>query len=395
VRAGRADVLITGGGTAGHIYPALAVAEALVANGHDKSSIQFVGARRGLERELVPPTGFTLTLLPGRGLVRRLRPVNLLAIAGLLAAFPLALAIVAHRRPQVVVAVGGYGGLACSIAAFVCRIPVITVNVDAVAGAANRLVSRFGAAAAVPHPGSPLPRAVVTGVPVRAAVRQADRSSEGRLQARRAFGFDESSFVLAVVGGSLGARRLNEAAVGLAPLLTGRHDVVIYHVSGSRDYEELRAGPGGARANGQVPPASEIGAAYRLIRFEERLPELFVAADLVLSRAGAMTVAELRAIGTPAILVPLPGAPADHQRANAQALASTGAALLLEDRDASAARVAELVLELLTDRVRLAAMTGAARTMAEPDAADAIAKLIDAVATRAHDHRPDPGPAGR
>jgi UDP-N-acetylglucosamine--N-acetylmuramyl-(pentapeptide) pyrophosphoryl-undecaprenol N-acetylglucosamine transferase len=374
VRASRADVLITGGGTAGHIYPALAVADALVANGHDKAAVQFVGARHGLERELVPPTGFALTLLPGRGLVRRLSLRNLAAIAGLVAAIPIAVALILRRRPRVVVAVGGYGGVACSLAARVCGVPVVTVNVDAVAGAANRLIGRFAAASTVPTPGSSLRRAVVTGVPVRAAVRAAVRSAEGRHEARGMFGFDESSFVLAVVGGSLGARRLNDAASGLPPLLANRQDVVIYHVSGSRDYEELR---------GRGVSPSGGGPDYRLVRFEDRLPELFVAADLVLSRAGAMTVAELRAIGAPAILVPLPGAPADHQRANARALAATGAAVVLEDGETTSARVAELVRELLDDRVRLAAMTGAARTAVEPDAADAIAKLVDRVAADA------------
>ena len=367
----RADVLITGGGTAGHVYPALAIAEALVKRGHDRAGVQFVGARRGLERTLVPPSGFPMRLLPGRGFVRSMSAKNLLALGGLGVAFVEALGLVLRARPAVVVAVGGYGGVACGLAAVVLRIPVVTVNVDAVPGAANRLVGRFAASSAVARAGSGLRHEIVTGVPVRDAALQADRSASGRAEARRALGLPAERAIVAVVGGSLGASRLNRAALGLRCILAERDDLLIYHVSGQRDYETLRA------AVDTEPPGR---LDYRLVAFEEQLPALFAAADLVVSRAGAMTVAELGAIGTPAILVPLPGAPSDHQSENARTLEGRGAAILVPDGAATANELAALLTDLLADRPRLEAMGERAHSPANREAAGAIAALVDDVA---------------
>jgi len=379
-----ADVLITGGGTAGHVYPALAIAEALVVRGHDRSRVLFVGARRGLERVLVPPSGFPMRLLPGRGLLRRMSWRNLVALGGLGIAFVEALGLVARLRPGVVVAVGGYGGVACGLAAAALGVPVVTVNVDAVPGAANRLVGRFAASSAVARPGSGLRHEVVTGVPVRDAALAVDRSPAGRGAARGALGIDAERSVVAFVGGSLGAARLNRAALGLRRILADRADLLVYHVSGARDLAALAA----------EVAAEPVGALeYRLVGFEERLPELFAAADLVVSRSGAMTVAELGAIGTPSVLVPLPGAPADHQRENARVLEQRGAAIVLDDADATADTLAALVSALLSDRRRLEEMERGARSGANRDAAASVAALIDDVAEAGRPRRNHRGAA--
>jgi UDP-N-acetylglucosamine--N-acetylmuramyl-(pentapeptide) pyrophosphoryl-undecaprenol N-acetylglucosamine transferase len=167
---GRRYALVAGGGTAGHLQPALAIAEALVAAGHDRGTIEFVGSTRGQDRLTLQGRGFPFTLLPGRGIVRSMRPAdataNLGALAGLAVAAVRGIGVVSRTRPQVVVSVGGYASLAASMGAVVRRVPLVLVNVDAVPGAANRLLGRFARASAVGWEGSGLPRAVVTGTPV-------------------------------------------------------------------------------------------------------------------------------------------------------------------------------------------------------------------------------------
>ncbi|HTZ08042.1 MAG TPA: glycosyltransferase, partial [Acidimicrobiales bacterium] len=185
---GRRYALVAGGGTAGHLQPALAVAEALVARGHPRDSIEFLGSRRGQDGAALSGRGFPSTLLSGRGIVRSLAPGDLLRNAGsvaeLAAAAVRGIRVVGRARPRVVVAVGGYASLAGSIGALLHRVPLVLVNVDAVPGAANRLLGRFARASAVGWEGTPLPRAVVTGTPVRPEIAAVDRSPVGRSSAR-------------------------------------------------------------------------------------------------------------------------------------------------------------------------------------------------------------------
>jgi UDP-N-acetylglucosamine:LPS N-acetylglucosamine transferase len=216
---------------------------------------------------------------------------------------------------------------------------------------------------------SGLKRAVVTGAPVRDAVLAVDRSDQGRERLRAQFEIPSETRVLAIVGGSLGARTLNNLALELRRTLADDTDLLIYHVCGARNESEVRA----AIAASQLPKAQ---SSYRLVPYEEHLPELFGAADLVVTRAGAMTVAELAVIGVPAILVPLPGAPGDHQALNARSLEDVGAAVVIRDEDATAERIGELVTSLLGADVRLREMERAAKSVARPDAAVAIAQLV-------------------
>jgi undecaprenyldiphospho-muramoylpentapeptide beta-N-acetylglucosaminyltransferase len=362
-------VVITGGGTAGHVEPALAVGRALSPLGVGAESVLFVGARRGMEARLVPAAGFAVRLLPGRGFVRRLSFANLGAAAGLVAALAEALAIIVRSRPSVVVMVGGYAGVACSLAAAICRVPIVVVNVDSEAGKANRLVGRFAAVSAVAGAESGLPRSVVTGPPVREDVLAADRSAAGREAARARLGIDGTRRVIAVVGGSLGARRLNDAALELRTALRARSDLLLYHVAGARNEPELRERVTSA-------PIETGGVDYRLVAYEASLPSLFAVADLVIARAGAMTCAELAVIGVPSVLVPLPGAPGDHQSVNARSLEALGAAVLLPDGDAHGERLVTLVSGLLADASRLDAMGRAAKLAARPGAAAEIAALV-------------------
>lgn len=236
----RRFALVAGGGTAGHLQPALAIAEALAARGHSRSSIEFLGSERGQDEATLAGRGFPLTLLPGRGIVRSLTlrdlAQNARSVCELGVAAARAVRVVGRTHPRVVVAVGGYASLAGSIGALVHRVPLVLVNVDAVPGAANRLFGRFARASAVGWEGNPLPRAVVTGTPVRPEIAAVDRSPGARAEARRTLGLPVGRNLLVVFGGSLGARQINRAVDGAATRWVDRDDLAIYHIVGRRDW---------------------------------------------------------------------------------------------------------------------------------------------------------------
>lgn len=359
--------IIAGGGTAGHVVPGLAVAHALVARGHPAESIHWVGGRRWIEGEVVGAAGFEATLLPGRGIQRRLTADNIAALWGLSQAGAQALSLVRARRPAVVLAMGGYASVTCALAAAALRVPLVVAEQNAVPGASNRLVGRFAKACAVPFPGTPLPRAVVTGNPVRSEILAVDRSPAGRAAARAALGLPEDRTVIAVFGGSLGALRLNNAVLGAFHSWGGRGDLAVRHVVGERDWSLVT---GGARAELD-------GLFWQPVRYDDQRELSLAAADLAVSRAGGNTVAELAAVGLPSILVPLPGAPGDHQTANARHLAEAGAAVLVADGELSAACLVREVEGLLGDPARLAAMAEAASRVGRRDAAGAVAELVE------------------
>ncbi|HSZ37666.1 MAG TPA: UDP-N-acetylglucosamine--N-acetylmuramyl-(pentapeptide) pyrophosphoryl-undecaprenol N-acetylglucosamine transferase [Acidimicrobiales bacterium] len=370
----RRGTVIAGGGTGGHVVPSLQVARAMVARGHLPSTVELYGSRRGHEARTWPELEFPYTLLPGRGIQRSLRPgavvANVGAVAGLFWACIRALASFLRRRPRVVVIVGGYASFPAGLAAVVARVPLVSVNTDAVPGAVNGFLGRFAAANAVSFEGTELPRAHVTGTPVRPELSGLDRSQEGRHEGRAALGLPADRQTVTAMGGSLGALRINRAVAALAGSWQACGDRTVYHVTGRRDYDSF-ANAGGAEAR-------ERGLCYRVVPFEEHMPQLYSAADVCVSRAGAMSVAELLISGVPAILVPLPGAPRDHQTRNAEALVALGAAVHVPDPECDGERLAQELEALLTDTDRLRAMGEAARRHAHPDAAARIAELVDA-----------------
>ncbi|MGH9222556.1 MAG: undecaprenyldiphospho-muramoylpentapeptide beta-N-acetylglucosaminyltransferase, partial [Acidimicrobiales bacterium] len=369
VRAAQATfAVIAGGGTAGHVIPGLAIGRALVARGHEPASLHYVGSERGIESRLVPEAGFPLTVLPGRGIQRRLTAENLGAAAGLTRAMGRALALLRSLRPRVVVSVGGYASVPCTVAATTLRIPIVVHEQNAVPGAANRTAGPVAKACAVSYPGTPLPRAVVTGNPVRPEVAAVDRARDGA-RARVALGLPADRSVLAIFGGSLGALRLNRAVLDALPAWKGRADLAVHHVVGERDWELVQA------ALAALPP--DPGFDYRAVRYEDRMPLLLAAADLFVCRAGGNTVAELAMVGVPSVLVPLPGAPGDHQTANARVLADAGAAELVPDGRLDGPRLVAEVDRLLGEPERLARMAKAAAGLARPTAADDIAALVE------------------
>jgi undecaprenyldiphospho-muramoylpentapeptide beta-N-acetylglucosaminyltransferase len=369
----RTWAVIAGGGTAGHVLPGIAIANALVERGHDPDSVHFVGSARGIETRLVPEAGFRLTVLPGRGIQRRFTVANFGAVAGLLRAIGRAFRLVSNERPAVVVALGGYASVPAAFAAAVLRVPIVVAEQNAVPGAANRVVARLAKASAVSFPRTPLPRATVTGNPVRGEVRAIRRADANeRAAARVALGLDADRTVLAVFGGSLGARRINDAVLDACDGWKHRGDLAVRHVIGERDW------PRYAKRAEALASASRAGALqYQPVRYENDMPTVYEAADLAVCRAGATTVAELAVVGLPAILVPLPGAPGDHQTANARALVDAHAAVLVPDDECDAARLTREVDALVSQPDQLARMAASAVRIARPDAGARVAELVE------------------
>jgi undecaprenyldiphospho-muramoylpentapeptide beta-N-acetylglucosaminyltransferase len=369
---GRPWAAIAGGGTAGHVSPGLAIAEEIVARGAARADVRWIGSSRGLEARLVPEAGFDLQSLPGRGIQRRLTPVNIVSAIGLLAGVVRAVAGFLRRRPAVLVALGGYASVPGVIAAAVWRVPIVLTEQNAVPSVANRLASRFAKASAAAFPDTDLPNATWTGNPVRPAVVAVDPSTQ-RVAARARLGIDPDRTMILVMGGSLGARRINHALFDALPAWTRRGDLCVYHVAGDRDHDELAA---------RVPVDDEDPLDYRLIRYEDDMATVYAATDLVLCRAGGNSVAELAVVGLPSILVPLPHAPGDHQTANGRALAAVDAAVLVPDDQLGGARLRQEVEALLGDPPRREHMAQAAAAIGRPDAPAAIVDLVEAHARR-------------
>ena len=376
-RRRRPWLVVAGGGTVGHVSPGVAIAEALIERGCPRSAIHFVGSRRGVEATRVPNAGFSVTLLPGRGVQRRLSTQNIAAVVGLAVAALASLALLIRRRPAVVLVLGGYASAPCGLAAAVLRIPIVVAEQNAVPGAANRLVGRAARACAVSFEHTDLPRAVLTGNPVRPELAGSASPAQrevARVAARARLGVGPDRILVLAYGGSLGARTINRAVWGAVPRWADRGDLAVRHVVGDRGWAERPPGLGEDPA--RTEPARADRLIYQPIIYEEAMAVALNAADLVVSRAGASTVSELAAVGVAAILVPLPIATEDHQTANAKVLEGVGAAVVIADRDLDAERLMTELDALLATPGRLAAMGEAARTVGRPDAADRVADLV-------------------
>jgi UDP-N-acetylglucosamine--N-acetylmuramyl-(pentapeptide) pyrophosphoryl-undecaprenol N-acetylglucosamine transferase len=368
--------VVAGGGTAGHVSPGLAIAEEIVRRGAPRESVHYVGSERGVEARLVPDAGFPLTLLPGRGIQRRLTFDNLGAILGLVRAFFRAVVLVRRLRPAVVIGMGGYASVPCVLAAVVWRVPIVVAEQNAVPGAANRLAARFAKAVAASFPDTELPRATWTGNPVRPEVLAVDAAAQ-RADARVDLGVAPDRVMVTVFGGSLGARRINDAVFASLESLRGRSDLSIRHIAGIRDHDDLAA---------RVPVDESDAIDFTLLAYEDGMPTVFAATDIVVCRSGASSVAELAAVGVPSILVPLPGAPSDHQTANARGLVAAGAAVLVADAEFDGVRLAHELDQLVVDDELRRRMAEAAIAFARPDAAASVVDLVER-----HARRPLPG----
>jgi len=342
-------IMIMAGGTGGHVFPGLVVADFLRESGW---RVVWLGARSGMEANLVPKRGYEMAWVSFSGL-RGKGPVAflLLPLRLLLAFWQSARAIFAHR-PDVVLGMGGYISFPGGMMAALLGKPLVVHEQNSIAGLANKVLAGVADRVLCAFPGA-LERATLTGNPVRpdiAAITAPERRYAQRSGPLRVL----------VVGGSLGAKALNDVVPRALALLTGERPLVT-HQSGAQHVESLRQAYSSAGVQAATPA------------FVEDMAAAYAEADLVVCRAGAITVAEIAAAGVASVLVPYPHAVDDHQTANARFLADAGAAVLLPQSELSAERLAELLAGF--DRERLREMAGRARSLARPDAASAVAKV--------------------
>lgn len=362
----RAYAVVTGGGTSGHVLPAIAVAESLVARGHDPGSIHYVGAQRGIETRLLPDTPFPHTFLDVVGFQRRITRRNLGFVPKLWRARRQAVALFRELQPRVVVSVGGYASMPAVFAARATGVPVVVVSYDLLPGRASKLAARHAAACAVAFPDSPLPRATLTGAPVRQAVLDVDRDRD-RAEAREALGLPADRFVVAVMGGSQGSGVLNDAVRTLLGRWAPDRSVAIRHAVGERFLDRAPAATDGAD-----------GVLYQPVGYEPDMPLVYAAADLLVGRGGASTVHEVAVTGIPAVLVPWAQSAEDHQTLNVRWLADAGAAALMAEADI--ARLPDEIERLRADAGARAALSSNASRLGQVHRGGALAHLVESVA---------------
>jgi len=351
-------VVIAAGGTAGHVVPAVAVADELRDRG---ATVTFLGARGRVEAELVPRAGYEIDLLDLSGIDRKnpLKAARAAAQAAL--AMPKARRLLRDRRADVVMGGGGFVAGPAGLAARSRRIPLVLTEADRHLGLANRLLAKTAnrVCLAFAIDGLEGKQFQVTGRPVNRAVLAGDR-----VKARQRFGIAPDAMALLVMGGSLGARTINFAAIeAFAERPDREFDVV--HVSGKRDYPALKE---------RLAKAAHTEG-YTLLEYEPDLGDSLAATDLVLGRSGG-SIFELTATGRPGVLIPYPFATANHQTANAAWMADAGAALVINDADLSAGLISELVSGLFGNRAALDEMGRASLSLARPEAATTIADVV-------------------
>ena len=349
--------VLAGGGTGGHVIPALAIAHELRAL--YPCEVIFIGTSRGIENRLVPAAGFELKLVE----VGALKKVSLAKRIATLTALPMAIfrssGILREFRADVVIGVGGYASGPAMLAAALSAVPTLAFEPNVVPGFANRVMAPIVSAAAVHFEETCryFQHCQVTGVPVRRAFFDLPAKPPG------------SPPTLLVFGGSQGAHAINQAVSNsLSALLQQVPGLRIIHQTGERDYNDAHAA------------GLQAGAGPEVFPFIEDMPRMFARADLLVCRSGASTVAEVTAAGKPAIFIPFPHATDDHQLRNAEALERAGAAVLIAEKDLTGERLVNAVSELMHDPARLARMSSASRKLSHPGAAREIALIAGRLA---------------
>ena len=356
-------VLFAGGGTGGHLYPALALADELKRR-DSNVTIAFMGTKDRIEARLVPAAGYPFYPVTVMGMPRRLSPELLRFLKTLYSSLTEARSILHAFKPDVVVGTGGYVSAPAILAGALEKVPTLICEQNSLPGLANRMLSYFAREVVTTFPKSesffPRGKSTCLGNPIRS-----DVYSLTRQEARKLLGFPSTPYLLLITGGSLGARSINRAVIEALPSWLAQKDWSILHLSGPGDHATVAAA------------TSVMGDRYRLEPYMETMPLAIASADLVLSRAGATTVAELTAAGKPMILVPFEHGGKD-QPANAAALQKLGAALVVPDSDMS--KLETLVEDLMKDEKRRQAMAEASLQQGRPQAAQAIVEKIVSLA---------------
>lgn len=355
-------IVLTGGGTGGHAYPAISIAEALRSDFPD-CELLYIGSKNSLEERLACEAGLTFFGVSSRKLKKLASPDTVLTMLALAKGFTEAYSALQRFNPDVVVGTGGYASAAVVMAQSMRRGKTIILEQDVIPGRTNRWLSRFTSKICVSfeEAGARFPngKVVVTGSPIRPALLTLPSREDGR----KALGLNPDLFTILVLGGSQGARRLNEVMADAVPALR-KLPVQVLHQAGSRNIGE----------------AEERGKSlgwdkYHVRAYLEDMPSVYAASDFAICRSGSSTIAEITAVGLPAILVPYPFAHADHQRFNAESIQSRGGAITISDADITPEFVVSTVEKMLSSPDDLRKMSDAGRKIGKPHAAWDIARL--------------------
>ncbi len=352
------SVIIGGGGTGGHIYPGIAIAQEFKRR-NANCEIVFVGTARGLENKIVPREGFKLELIEVAALKSVSVGKRIKSLGMLPRSFLVVRSLINKYRPDVVIGVGGYASGPMVLTAALMGIPTMIAEQNALPGFTNRMLVRFVKAAAVSFEEAKSffgRKAEITGNPVRAEFFAIAPKLKSEVMS------------IVITGGSQGARAINEAMMAALPRLESKKDMLsIVHQTGEADFERVKNAYAQTALKAEVKP------------FIEKIVDEFAQADLVISRAGATTVAELAAAGRPALMIPFPLAADDHQRKNAEAVERAGAGRMILQAELSGERLAKEILALINDPGKLAAMSTASKKLAHPDAAAKVVNMAEKI----------------
>ncbi|NLS45564.1 MAG: undecaprenyldiphospho-muramoylpentapeptide beta-N-acetylglucosaminyltransferase [Firmicutes bacterium] len=373
-------VMIAGGGTGGHVYPGITIAKTLLEREPD-AHIMFVGTKRGLEADVVPKEGFNLVFIDVTGFRRKLSTETFLTIYRAVKSFFQATTIIKAFKPEVVVGTGGYVSGPVILAAWFLRIPTLIHEQNALPGYTTRILSRLACVVGLTYPESVkyFPQSIktrLTGNPVRRSILETTRD-----KGSAAFGIDPKTTTILVFGGSQGARAINKVMVQVLPEVMGFKDIQVIYQTGKHDYsrviKELKTTCGEALGTRNLTVKEYI----------YRMDYAMACADLVVSRAGAISIAEITGRGLPSILIPFPSSAEGHQEKNAEALESAGAAFMIREKDLSPESLIHAISGILKDKDQLRRMAAKSRALGRPDAADELADIIVSLA-KGHARRP-------
>lgn len=362
------NIIVSGGGTGGHIYPAITIIRTIQQKVPDAKFL-YVGTKRGLEADIIPKEGLPFTTVDIQGFERHLTPDNILRAGRAMIGVAKATRIVHKFQPDVVIGTGGYVCGPILLAASLMHIPTLIQEQNVVPGITNKILSKFvtkiaaGTEEAMKH--FPADKVVFTGNPIRSEVLSAQRE-----EGAAAFGLDPKKTTVLVSGGSRGARAINRAMIGVLKHAADYPSVQFLHVTGKLGYADVM--------DRLSKEGVELAKCPHIIvkPYLYNMPQAMAMADLAIFRAGATGLAELTARGIPAILIPYPYAAENHQEHNARALQETGAARMILDKDLTAESLNAVLAELLSEPDKLQAMAKASRAMGRPQAAGDIADII-------------------
>jgi len=361
-------VLITGGGTGGHIYPGIVIADE-IRRLQPNTKILFVGTKRGLESTVVPRLGYDIEFIDVRYFVRKLTTKNFVTVYKAILSIFAARKIIKKFAPDVVVGTGGYVSGPVVMAAKFAKIPTLIHEQNAFPGLTTRMLASRVDKVAVSHADAVKrirsgARTVVTGHPVRREFYETDR-----LQARGEMGLETQTKLVLVVGGSGGAENVNRVTLNSAAAILADPNILLIHVTGNRYYKWV------SEEKDKLNLSKDISDRYQLADYVHDIPRVMSACNLMVSRAGGM-IHEMTAAGCPALLIPSPNVTDDHQLHNAKSMAKAGAALLIEERKLTVERFSTEITSLLADHSRLEKMAIAAKKLGKPEAGNRLARII-------------------